>query len=387
MNDSRAQGPNDELERPLKVLLVATSFPRSDSDWVGLFMYKLVEALAARPDIELLLWAPPGPRPPGVRDVFLADDAQWLGQLLDAGGIAHLLRQHPLRALRFGLSLLLRLLRLYRRGPVVDLTHVNWLQNALPLMPLRRRSLLISVLGTDFAMLDSGPWSTLLRRLFRRHPTLMAPNAPWMLGRLEQLTGGGARGIRCVPFGVDQAWFDLRRKPAPGSGRCWLVVLRVTEAKIGPLFDWGREIAAAGDELHLFGPLQDDMPIPEWVHYHGAVTAAELQAEWFPRASALISLSRHYEGRPQVILEAMAGALPIVASPLSAHRELVRDGETGYLVDNRKEFIHALDRLRDETHNRRIGEAGRAWVRVEIGNWSDCAARYVACYQQLLHGS
>ncbi len=384
MSKSVASPPAAHSVGPLKVLLVATSFPRSEKDWVGLFMYKLVEALAARPDIELYLWAPPGPRPPGVKDVFLADDARWLDQLLEAGGIAHLLRQDRLRALRFGVSLLWRLLRLYRRGPATDMTHINWLQNALPLMLLPRRPLLISVLGTDFAMLGSGPWSALLKRVLRRHCAGLAPNAPWMLDRLSRLFGSELRELRCLPFGVDQSWFDLVRRPVPKTGRCWLVVLRVTEAKIGPLFDWGQEIVAAGDELHLFGPRQDDLVIPEWVQFHGPVTAIELQAEWFPRAAALISLSRHDEGRPQVILEAMAAALPIVASPLSAHRELVRDGDSGYLVDNRKEFIDALERLRDETHNRQIGEAGRDWVRSEIGNWADAAARYVDSYQRLL---
>lgn len=374
-------GPEAPVRRRLSILLVTTSFPRSGSDWTGLFMYKLVQALAARDDVELHLWAPPGPRPPGVRDAFIGDDAAWLNRLLDAGGIAHLLRRDRPRAAWFGGGLLWRLWRLYRSRAAVDLVHVAWLQNALPLALSRRRALLISVLGTDYALLQRGPWAPLMRRVLQRHRSALAPNAPWMQPRLEALFGGVTADIRCVPFGVDRAWFQVSRQSMAGGPRRWLVVLRVTVDKIGPLFDWGRLIAESGDELHLFGPRQDALDIPSWIHYHGPVTAQALQQDWFPRAAGLISLSQHDEGRPQVILEAMAASLPIVASPIAAHRELVRDAENGYLVGNRVEFEQALARLRNEALNRDIGERGRAWVRSFIGDWDACAARYV----QLCH--
>jgi glycosyltransferase involved in cell wall biosynthesis len=63
-------------------------------------------------------------------------------------------------------------------------------------------------------------------------------------------------------------------------------------------------------------------------------TPRALLEEWFPQAAGLITLSQHDEGRPQVLLEAMAARLPVIASNLPAHRDLIRSGETGMLVDS-----------------------------------------------------
>lgn len=44
----------------LRILMVSTSYPSDLSDWRGLFIRHLVEALSRRTDIDLRLWAPPG---------------------------------------------------------------------------------------------------------------------------------------------------------------------------------------------------------------------------------------------------------------------------------------------------------------------------------------
>lgn len=87
------------------------------------------------------------------------------------------------------------------------------------------------------------------------------------------------------------------------------------------------------------------------------------------RARALVVPST-YEGMPLVILEAMAIGLPVVASSVSGIPEVVRDGETGWLVP--AEDISALARVLREIHDdptelRRRGEAGEQWVRREAG--------------------
>jgi rhamnosyltransferase len=84
------------------------------------------------------------------------------------------------------------------------------------------------------------------------------------------------------------------------------------------------------------------------------------------------------------MLEAMAAGLPIVASDLPAHRDLVRHGGTGWLVDHPAALDAALSAAEDPAVNRQTGQAAKAWIRQEVGTWSDSAARYHAAYEVLL---
>lgn len=79
------------------------------------------------------------------------------------------------------------------------------------------------------------------------------------------------------------------------------------------------------------------------------------------RAGALVVPSI-YEGMPLVILEAMQAALPVIASRVSGIPEVVRDGETGWLVppEDPPALTDALrEWLDDGSEARRRGEAGR----------------------------
>jgi len=68
-----------------------------------------------------------------------------------------------------------------------------------------------------------------------------------------------------------------------------------------------------------------------------------------------------YEGVSLTILEAMAMALPVVATPVGGNPEVVVDHETGLLVPGRARSIaDAIARLvHDTRQRRRLGDAGR----------------------------
>jgi len=366
---------------PVRVFVAATSYPRNALDWQGRFIFDQAAALA-RQDVRITLWAPPGDLPQGVESALAAEDARWLDALRSRGGITRALRRNPLAGAWTGFGLLRRLRaacrREIRRPASADFYLIDWLQNALAL-PDDGRPAVVAVLGSDFGLLRLPGMVAALRRQFRRRRALLAPNAGWMAARLHALFGDVAH-VEPNHFGVDPRWFAVTRSATPGR---WLVVSRITKRKLGDLAAWGEGLFSRARPLDLLGPTQDATTLPDWIVYHGATNPDALRTHWFPRAAGLLTLSQHDEGRPQVLIEAMAAGLPVVASRIPAHADLLRHGETGWLVDDRAAFSAALVEAADPAVALRVGSAARAFASKEIGTWDDCARRYLAQLESL----
>ena len=369
---------------PVRALFVSTSYPRDASDWRGVFMAHISAALSRRDGMALVQWAPAGPTDPRVEIGTAATEAAWLERLMSKGGISHWLRTNPASGLLAAARLLSYVRAACQRHAKVDVYHINWLQTALSL-PSDAKPLLITVLGNDMRLLRLPFMRHAVRRVLRGRSAAICPNASWMEAPLRDAFGDLARVVT-VPFGVDSRWFAIERRGVHPPR--WLVVTRLTANKLGPLFEWSEPLFREGlRELHIYGPMQEELVIPNWVHYHGPATVEQLACECFPNAHGLITLSRHAEGRPQVILEAMASGLPVIASTLPAHKDIVIEGKTGYLCNSKQEYSDALDRLEDWERNREYGNAARSLIAQELGNWDDCASRYVKIYRDLLESS
>lgn len=361
--------------------MTSTSYPQDAQDWRGRFIISMAAALARREELSLALWAPPGQLPSRTIAATTPEDQAWLTRLSQQGGIAHLLRNRRASVAGTIVSLLVRLGRIYRHQ-AADVIHVNWLQNALPLWGTKTPAL-VTVLGSDFGLLRLPGMKSMLRAMLGQRRAILAPNAHWMHPTLKEAFGDCAE-IRTIPFGVDDPWFDVIRRPPTDKKRHWLAITRLTKNKIGDLFGWGHGLFDEQRQLHLFGPMQEPMDIPPWVNYHGATHPEALLQTWFPQACGLITLSRHDEGRPQVMLEAMAAGIPVLASDINAHRDMLQQRSTGWLAASRTEFSEGLDWLEDPEHNLRSGTAARDWVKANVGTWNDCAARYATAYHDLL---
>lgn len=367
----------------MRLFITYSSYPSSDDDWQVRFMYDMVHSLDRTEHIQVTAWGPPGPLPATTKYATSQTDAKWLSGMLAKGGIAHLLRNAPIIGLSSAVKLLRLLKKAYLNNGDTDVYHINWLQNALSL-PDNNVPALITVLGTDLKLLKLPGMTPALKRIFKKHKCILAPNADWMVPILANHFQDTVLNIQAVPFGIEQRWFDITREVDYDAPRRWVSVIRVTDKKVGALFDWGEKIFTGADELHLYGPNQENITIPRWVHYHGPAAPEHLIQDVYPGAYGYISLSQHDEGRPQAILEAMASGLPIIASDIDAHCNLLGDTGGGQLINSAVNFARAVNILADKDVHLRACTDAREFIMRVHGTWDDCGDRYAKLYTTLM---
>ena len=186
--------------------------------------------------------------------------------------------------------------RVFARN-AADIFHVNWLPERTGPRPRDRRPALVTVLGTDMQLLRLPGMRALLRRACA---ATRSPSAPTRTGCCRNCRPRSAISQRsgCVPFGIDSRWYAVERRSRGEPGAEMAVrfaahrgqdqdAVRLTE----PAFAHGQA------ELHLFGPMQEQVELPAWVHWHGLASPDALRETWFPQAHGLVTLSRHAEGR------------------------------------------------------------------------------------------
>ena len=100
------------------------------------------------------------------------------------------------------------------------------------------------------------------------------------------------------------------------------------------------------------------------------------------QAAGHYSKSRSYQSEylytKLALLEKIAASLPVVASNVPAHADLVRHGGTGWLVSDRTELVEVLMAVEDPAAAEHAGTAAREQVRRELGTWDSCSVRYAA---------
>jgi glycosyltransferase involved in cell wall biosynthesis len=180
----------------------------------------------------------------------------------------------------------------------------------------------------------------MLGRLSLHSPRLIAANSRAGI-RNAMAMGVPAARLRFLPNVVDTNRFypAIQRRPGPvrllASGR--LAPEKRIDRFLSVLASLRRHSVEFQALIVGDGPLKPQLErqasdlglTPDWVEFRGAV------ADTAPayREADLLILTSDWEGTPNVLLEAMASGLPVVATPVGGVPDLVRHGETGCIVD------------------------------------------------------
>jgi glycosyltransferase involved in cell wall biosynthesis len=137
------------------------------------------------------------------------------------------------------------------------------------------------------------------------------------------------------------------------------------------------DIVGDGPDRGLLRDLAARENIADRVQFTGWIERDRL-AEYYRAADVFVFPSR-IEGMPNVVLEAMAYGLPIIASDVPGNRELILHEDTGLLVppEDPPALAAAIERLIGEAALRQqLGGRARAHV-LEHHTWKASAAAYL----------
>jgi UDP-glucose:(heptosyl)LPS alpha-1,3-glucosyltransferase len=117
------------------------------------------------------------------------------------------------------------------------------------------------------------------------------------------------------------------------------------------------------------------------ISFTGRKTQEELK-EYYRMADIFVYPSK-YENFGQPLLEAGAHGLPIVSTPVGVARDIIIDGETGYLTsDDPKSISDHIHLLQDNKLRQQMGNQIKILIRKNF-DWRNIMNQYLGLYNSL----
>jgi glycosyltransferase involved in cell wall biosynthesis len=144
-------------------------------------------------------------------------------------------------------------------------------------------------------------------------------------------------------------------------------------------------IVGDGPERPRLAALTASLGLQRQVEFAGSVAPSRMAH--LLAAADIFVLASHSEGRPNVLIEAMASALPVIATDIPGIREVITTGVNGLLFpdsDVAGLSVRLRELARSPVMRHKLGAAARRFV-VDSGlSWNTAAKRYHSLYNEVL---
>lgn len=115
-----------------------------------------------------------------------------------------------------------------------------------------------------------------------------------------------------------------------------------------------------GKEIDKIAKLINEKSLEENIE----LTGSQKDVSKYLLSSKIFLLTSDFEGLPISALEAMAHALPVIASDYPGATELVRDGKTGYICKSKEDYaLKVLELLAKEGERKKMGRRAKEYVK------------------------
>lgn len=392
-----------------RLLALTTSYPLHPGGSAGVFVQSLYRRLSDRYEIDVVCPADANVTQRSFND-FTASDIRvhavrylpkaWRTLAQQAGGVVLSVKRAPWRA--FLLPALLGALfwRCLMRAGEADLIHANWTVCGVMaglVGRLRRKPVVTTLRGSDVARAEHSWLDRVILGLAVRTSTIVICVSEAMAERARQRFPHRAADIHACLNGVDEAFLRIVRTHSAEQPP--LRVLAVGNLIRLKGFDVLIEAVARaqcrdrvqvcivgdGAEEEALRTLVATRSVSACLEFAGRLPVAEMPAR-FANADVLV-LSSFSEGRPNVVVEALASGLPVIATDLEGVRGMVVDGDTGWLIPagDADQLARALDQANaDRAELRRRGERAREFASNQLGTWAETAEAYDVLFRVAL---
>jgi len=410
----------------MKILTLASSFPRYRGDFTGNFIYELVKGLKER-GFEIIVLTTHHP------DTKLKEEVDGLKiyrfpyfypfkyQTLyrDAFGFVYNFKRSHLAKIQapfFFLSELFSAIRIIRKEKI-DMIHSHWLVPQGLIGAICKKIFGIShvttVHGEDintFKKLEilSGKKSKILSRIYSfvlHNSDRINANSSYTKSIVLSIDGRIKNKIEIIPMGVDINRFkhedDTNIKEDFGAGYLILSVGRLIDLKgtkylIIAMKDVIKKfpnsklvVAGGGPEKKKLKKLTKDLNLEDNVIFIGSIKNSDLP-KYYSSADVFVLPSINIQGQAEtlgvVLLESMSCGTPVIGTNVGGITDIIKDGYNGFLVSD-KSPEDLADKIIELLSNKELVEElsanGLKTIR-ERFSWEVVIEEFCNIYEQTL---
>ncbi len=387
---------------PIRVLVLTTSYPVRDDSVSGIFVKQLIDNL---PDeIDTLVLTPADSKSTKLSEgrVIPCKYAPRTWQTLahNPGGIPVALQKN-----RFGYFLIPFLLssmfiHCLFLGRSRDVIHANWAICGLIAGicgTIIRKKVVTTLRGEDINRATNSAISKLILKVCIGLSDSIVCVSSSHSKSLKKLYPTAAHKIQHIPNGVSSEL--LSSSPNPGNNDS------VTILTIGSLIP-RKNISCIIEAISKCrcrnrirlkivgeGPLKQALDLSTktlgvQTEFKGQVDFRNIGKEY--QSSDIFILASFSEGRPNVMLEAMASGLTVICSDIPGTNEVITQNSDGILfeLDNRVSLANAIDTACESTEFRnRLGSNAKAYILKNQLTWQHTGSTYASLYRSMIEGN
>jgi len=387
----------------VRILHVTTSFPSNPKDFSGAFVYKLIKAQAQKGLICKVLcpysrndikdW-------PKDIDVYRFKYSSDPTLTSISGGIPAALKLNSYLYFKIPSFLFYMARNIISLSKDVDIIHAHWSICGFTCVITKyfhKLPIVTTLRGSDVHRAKTSKLYRLIHNVDIKSSSAVVCVSNSLLKNLVELSPNYKSKVFFIPNGVGDEFYKLSLIREVKYPIRFLFIGSLIELKqVDLLISALSLIKGAGDKWLLTiagdGPMRSSLErlckklgIEDSCSFLGKVPPFDIP-KLIARHHVFVLPSKR-EGRPNVVLEAMAGARAVVASDIEPCRELISHNKSGLLFDEGSpQGLYKI--LKQIISNPSIipilGKNARNWMIKEGLRWNKCAKRYMDVYERIL---